>query len=163
MLFRSEIWIEPTLDDLLFFRDTHIRGCSVLSVDIETSGKRITCIGLAPDPLHAIVIPFDDERTKTGSYWVNAADEKRAWEIIAEILADPSIPKLFHNGAYDIPFLWRSMRIKVLGATHDTMLLMHSLQPESLKSLGYCGSLFADECAWKNLGAHHKTIKKDDA
>ena len=67
------------------------------------------------------------------------------------------------NGLYDIPFLWRSMRIKVLGATHDTMLLMHSLQPESLKSLGYCGSLYADECAWKNLGAHHKTIKKDDA
>ena len=77
------------------------------------------------------------------------------------MLGDSTIPKLFQNGIYDIAFLWRSMKVKVIGAQHDTMLLMHSLQPESLKSLGYIGSLYVDECAWKQLGAHFKTIKKD--
>ncbi len=158
-----EIWIEPSLGDVAeFIRCITSNTCDVLSVDIETSGKRITCIGLAPSSKLALVIPFDDERSATGSYWPSAADERGVWQNIAGVLSDPSISKVFHNGAYDISFLWRSMRIKVLGATHDTMLLMHSLQPESLKSLGYCGSLFADECAWKNLGAHSKTIKRDD-
>jgi len=159
---KREIWIEPTLEDISRFINEFIIGCDILSVDIETSGNRITCIGLASSTTNAIVIPFDDERTATGSYWSSQQDEYKCWLLIREILMDASIPKLFHNGLYDIPFLWRSMRIKVLGAVHDTMLLMHSLQPESLKSLGYCGSLFADECAWKNLGAHTKTIKRDD-
>lgn len=159
-----EICIEPTFDDVAaFIAGIQPDTCSVLSIDIETAGKRITCIGLAPNSSLALVIPFDDERAATGSYWPTAAIEREVWQLIAGVLGDPRIPKVFHNGLYDIPFLWRSMRIKVLGAAHDTMLLMHSLQPESLKSLGYCGSLFADECAWKNLGAHHKTIKKDDA
>ena len=160
---QREIWIEPTFDDVReFIGRITPSTCDVLSVDIETASQRITCIGLAPSARLAIVIPFDDERAKNGSYWPSPDLERSVWHLIAEILGDPSIPKLFHNGLYDIPFLWRSMRIKVVNAHHDTMLLMHSLQPESLKSLGYCGSLFADECAWKNLGAHFKTIKKDD-
>ena len=162
---KREIWIEPTATDIQRFLGPDLRKelqGGPLSVDIETSGKRITCIGLAPNSLLAIVIPFDDERSASGSYWLSAKIEAEVWNLIRGVLEDPSIPKVFHNGLYDIPFLWRSMRIKVLGAQHDTMLLMHSLQPESLKSLGYCGSLFADECAWKNLGVHSKTIKRDD-
>lgn len=159
---QREIWIEPTLDDVHEFVSRYIRGCELLSVDIETAGTRITCIGFAPSSDRCIVIPFDDERNRSGSYWTSAADERAVWEIIRSVLSDISIQKLFQNGIYDIAFLWRSMRVKVIGAQHDTMLLMHSLQPESLKSLGYIGSLYADECAWKQLGAHFKTIKKDD-
>ena len=160
---KREIWIEPTFADVAtFIGNITPDTCSILSVDIETAAKRITCIGLAPSPHLALVIPFDDERKANGSYWPTAEVERSVWHLIAGVLGNPAIPKVFHNGLYDIPFLWRSMRIKVIGAQDDTMLLMHSLQPESLKSLGYCGSLFADECAWKNLGAHFKTIKKDD-
>ena len=77
---------------------------------------------------------------------------------------EPHIPKLFQNGAYDISFLYRSMRIKVLGATHDTMLLHHALQPESLKSLGFLGSIYSDEGSWKGMRKRvkAKTIKRDD-
>ena len=165
-----EIWIEPTLDDIReFIHNITPSTCSVLSVDIETAAQRITCIGLAPSPYLALVIPFDDERSTTGSYWPSADVERRVWDLISTVLGDTTIPKVFHNGLYDIPFLWRSMKIKVMGAQHDTMLLMHSLNiglkdVKGLKpmSLGHCGSLFADECAWKNLGSHHKTIKKDD-
>jgi uracil-DNA glycosylase len=157
-----EIWIEPDLDDIREFISKYIRGCNLLSVDIETSGTRITCIGFAPDTGHAIVIPFDDSRATSGNYWQHQSDEKAAWEIIRDILGDGSLRKLFQNGCYDIAFLWRSMKIKVNGAAEDTMLLNHALQPESLKSLAFLGSVFSNEPAWKGMNKHGKTIKRDN-
>src|ERR1700676_1453320 len=47
---KREIWIEPTLEDLETFYDRHIRICKVLSVDIETAGDTITCIGFSTSP-----------------------------------------------------------------------------------------------------------------
>jgi hypothetical protein len=48
-----------------------------------------------------------------------------------------------------------------MGAEHDTMLLSHSLQPESLKGLGYLGSVFTDEGSWKQERKGNQTIKRD--
>lgn len=154
-----EIWIEPTLGDIETFFQNMER--SLLSVDIETSGTRITCIGFAPTTSTAIVIPFDDERQRDGNYWRTRADECEAWGLIKSILEDPTIPKLFQNGLYDIAFLWRSMKIKTFGATHDTMLLHHALHPESLKGLGYLGSVYSDQEAWKSMRKREPTIKRD--
>jgi uracil-DNA glycosylase len=158
---QREIWIEPGLDDIKRFIELHITRCSLLSVDIETSGTRITCIGFAPTSGVAIVIPFDDERAKDGNYWLTGRDENGCWQLIRSVLEDPSISKLFHNGLFDISFLWRSMRIKVIGAEHDSMLLSHALQPESLKSLGYLGSIYSDQESWKGMRKKASTIKRD--
>ena len=157
-----EIWIEPTLEDIERFINDYIRGCGILSVDIETTGSRITCIGFAPKPDLAIVIPFDDERSKTGSYWPTREIESAVWKLVADVLIDGSIPKLFQNGLYDISFLWRAYGIGVRGAAEDTMLLQHSLQPESLKGLGYLGSLYTDFGAWKVDHKNSQTIKRDN-
>jgi hypothetical protein len=157
-----EIWIEPSLEDIRRFRTEYISQCDLLSVDIETSGTRITCIGFAPDGGHAIVIPFDDDRAATGNYWVNQSDEKAAWKIISDILGDGGVRKLFQNGLYDIAFLYRSMKIKVMGAEEDTMLLHHALQPEALKGLGYLGSIYSDQGSWKGMRKKAKTIKRDN-
>ena len=159
---KCEIWIEPTIEDIERFRDAHIRGCRVLSVDIETSGNQITCIGFSSRSDIALVVPFLDERRKTRSYWGDTSSEQTAWKIVRDILADGSIPKLFQNGLYDIAFLWRSYGIKVYGATHDTMLLHHALQPESLKSLGFMGSVYTDHGAWKVERKGTTTIKRDE-
>lgn len=161
-----EIWIEPTYEDIQTFITAYVRSCPLLSVDIETSGTRITCIGFAPSADLAIVIPFDDERTASGSYWESQQTEHAIWDLIREVLESPSIPKLFQNGAYDIAFLWRSMKIKVLGAAHDTMLIQHSLQPEMLKALDFLGSVYSDESAWKTEYRRKRkmksaTIKRD--
>ncbi len=156
-----EIWIEPSLEDIITFKEKYIDGCKLLSVDIETSGQRITCIGFAPNERLALVVPFDDERAKTGSYWASKELESQAWSFVRSILADARTGKLFHNGMYDIAFLWRSMRIKVINATEDSMLLSHALQPESLKGLGYLGSIFSDEGSWKGMRKREKTIKRD--
>lgn len=159
---KREIWIEPTLEDINEFYETKIAKASKLSVDIETSGNQITCIGFSPEPNCAIVIPFFDERKKKRSYWPSAAIESQVWQIVRRILELPKPPKVFQNGLYDIAFLWRSVGIKVLGAEHDTMLLHHALQPEALKGLGYLGSIYADEGAWKQERGKVTTIKRDE-
>jgi hypothetical protein len=159
---KREIWIEPTLDDITTFYRNHIIGCERLSVDIETAGNQITCIGLAPSLSLALVVPFVDQRRKTRNYWATAEHEVAAWNIIQRILEDRAIPKTFQNGLYDIAFLLRSMNIRVRGATHDTMLLSHAQQPEALKGLGYLGSIFTDEGPWKVERKHSTTIKADE-
>jgi uracil-DNA glycosylase len=157
-----EIWIEPGLDDIRRFCSDVIQHnpARPLSVDIETSGTRITCIGLGYSDI-AIVIPFDDERAADGNYWPSGDVERAVWALVASVLSDASIPKLFQNGLYDIAFLWRSVRVKVLGAEEDTMLLHHALQPELEKSLGFLGSIYADDLAWKHGRKKVKTIKRD--
>lgn len=157
-----EIWIEPSLADIERFINDHVRGCEILSVDIETTGSRITCIGFAPGSGLAIVIPFDDERSKGGSYWPDRESEVKAWALIRGVLTDRAVPKLFQNGLYDIAFLWRAYGIGVMGAQHDTMLLHHALQPESLKGLGYMGSIYTDHGPWKHERKATSTIKRDE-
>lgn len=155
---KRTIWIEPTLDDLLEFNVRHLEGASCLSVDIETAGNQITCIGFAPDKSVALVIPFVDTRKSNRSYWKDDTAERQAWSFVRETLQSTT-PKLFQNGLYDLAFLWRSVGIAVRNAIHDTMLLHHALQPESLKSLGFMGSIYCDEGAWKQMRTD--TIKRD--
>ena len=157
-----DIWIEPDTGDIVRFIREIIseRQYSPLSVDIETSGTRITCIGFGYSDV-AIVVPFDDSRTKNGNYWSTLEAERTVWQLIRGVLEDERIPKLFQNGLYDIAFLARSVGIKVMGAEEDTMLLHHALQPEMEKSLGFLGSVYADEGAWKHMRTKTKTIKRD--
>jgi DNA polymerase len=157
-----EIWIEPSIDDIQRFIKDHIKPGQILSVDIETSGTQITCLGFSPRRDLAIVIPIFDERTKSGNYWSTKELERQCWELIRNVLEDQSIPKLFQNGMYDIPFLLRSYGIRVMGAKEDTMLLHHALQPEALKGLGYLGSIYTDEGPWKVERKGTDTIKRDE-
>lgn len=159
---KREIWIEPTIDDLEEFYDQYIQTCRTLSVDIETSGNQITCIGFAPDHTIGIVIPFYDSRGKNRSYWPDAMAEQKAWQFIKRVLSSNKPKKLFQNGLYDIAFIWRTTGIRVLGAEHDTMLLHHALQPEALKGLGFLGSIYSDEGAWKTMRDRVTTIKRDE-
>lgn len=163
------IWTEPSLDDIRKFINDHILEeatqtvrCRCLSVDIETAGSQVTIVGLAPSPTLALVIPFFDERAKGRSYWPTAQAERQAWGLIAGVLSNQAVKKVFQNGLYDIAFLLRSVGIGVRGTEHDTMLLHHALQPESLKGLGFLGSIYTDEGPWKNERKHVSTIKRDE-
>jgi len=157
---KREIWIAPTLEDIREFRTRYIDNCKLLSVDIETSGRAITCIGFAPNPSVALVIPFVRPSKNGRNYFTNPTSEREAWRIISEILADPSTQKTFQNGVYDISFLLRAYGIKTINAEHDSMLLHHALYPESEKSLGYLGSIYTDEGSWKRM-RRTNTIKED--
>ena len=156
------IYIEPSLRDLEWYHEQHIKSAKQITFDIETSGQQITCIGFAPDHQSAIVIPFTDSRAASGSYWPTAADEIRAWDYVRDVLNNDR-PKSAQNGLYDLSFLWRSYGIAVNNYQHDTMLLHHALQPESEKSLGFLGSLYTNEASWKLMRQRGKTtIKRDE-
>ncbi len=158
---RVEIWTEPSLEDIKTFFENHVRGCPLLSVDIETSGSQITCIGFAPRRDLALVVPIHDDRNASGCYWNTANDERHCWRLICSVLENSTIPKVFQNGLYDIAFLLRSYQIKTQGAVHDTMLLHHALQPESLKSLGFLGSIYTNHGPWKSERKRSDTVKRD--
>lgn len=157
------IWIEPTLEDLYEFDRRYIQPCDRLSVDIETYRDCITCIGFAPGPEIAIVIPFPGFQRARADYWPSLDTQHRVYHFVKEVLCRP-IPKVFQNGLYDIAFLIRSWGISTYGIANsdDTMLLHHALQPESLKSLGYLGSIYTSEGPWKQMREKVKTIKRED-
>jgi len=155
-----EFWIEPSIADLYEFRNRYIQPSCDLSIDIETAAGQITCIGFAPSAQVGLVVPIIDPMAKDGNYWRSINEEMAAWEFIRDLCEHH--PGIFQNGLYDINYLWRTYGIRCFGAKDDTMLLHHALQPEMEKGLGFLGSVYTDEQAWKFMRAKHETLKKED-
>ena len=153
-----ELWIEPSLKDLDTFKEKYIDPCdpiNPLSFDIETAGGQITCIGFAPSLNHAIVVPFKH------NYW-SRNEEKKAWAWVKDLLEDETLVKVAQNQTYDVSWLAYKQNIKVSGLIHDTMHAQHSLQPEMEKGLGFLGSIYTNESAWKTLAKWSKSTKADE-
>jgi DNA polymerase I-like protein with 3'-5' exonuclease and polymerase domains len=153
-----ELWIEPSINDLDKFKEDFIRRNNAdhpLAFDIETAGGRITCIGFAPSSTHAIVVPF------TYGYW-KKDDETKAWNWVKDLLEDKQIAKVAQNQSYDVSWLKYKQDIEVKGIVHDTMHAQHSLQPEMEKGLGFLGSIYTNEGAWKTLAKFSQSTKADE-
>lgn len=162
-----EIWIDPTLDDLATFERDFIIPADSLSIDIETAGDQITCVGFAPSVDRAIVVPFVNPSVPSGNYWPSLHHELKAWEYVRRwcAMTIPGAP-LYKRGVgqnflYDIHRLWRSYGIAVHGED-DTMLLHHALQPEMQKGLGFLATIYTKELPWKFMRAKHETLKRED-
>lgn len=157
------VYIEPTLEDLEWYYERFIINARSLSFDIETSGSQITCIGFSPNPTSALVVPFRDIRQTSGdhvgSYWSTKEAEMVAWGFVRRVLSLP-MPKYGQNTLYDINFLWTQYGIVVVNYEDDTMLLHHALQPESLKGLGFLGSVYTNESSWKLMNRRDPTATR---
>jgi len=159
------ILINPTIDEVEAWTSQTISASpALLSVDIETSKGMITCIGFARSSTEAMVIPFDSHSaTGNGSYWCGRAEEERAWLAVSRLLAS-TLPKVFQNGMYDLQYLLR-VGLKVANCAEDTMLLHHSIFPELQKGLGFLGSIYTSEPAWKLMRKHRSDevgVKADE-
>lgn len=131
-----------------------------ISIDIETAGDQITCIGFAWTTKHSFVIPIFHGGRQDRSYW-RPHEEPLVWNFIRQLCQLP-MPKVFQNGLYDLNFLWSKYGITVANPSEDTMLLHHALQPEVQKGLGFLGSLYTDEASWKMMRSRGKdTTLKD--
>lgn len=157
---RREFWLYPTIEDLHEFEARFIMPMAPLSTDIETAAGQITCIGFAPSKEIAIVVPFVDAEQKDGNYWRTKKEEIEAWRWVKRICS--THPTFGQNFNYDMNYMWRTMGIPNPLAEDDTMLLHHALQPEMEKGLGFLGSVYTDEPAWKFMRAKHETLKKED-
>lgn len=148
---RRQILISPTIEECeAWTTETIAAGVPVypfLANDIETGAGQIKCIGFARTRACAIVIPFVDFSKPGGSYWTTAELEVRAWRCV-EALLSCDIAKLYQNGVYDLQYELKT-GIKPKNCTADTMLFHHSLFPELQKGLGFLGSIYTDEPAWK--------------
>jgi uracil-DNA glycosylase len=165
---RRELWLEPSISHIkLFYEHYVLKNCSVLSADIETAGAdQITCVGFAPTPERAIVIPFVDNRKPNGSYWPTPELEAEAWGWVARYMLHPEKPEievLGQNFLYDINWLWTLLGITPANFLRDTMLKHHAYNPELEKGLGFLGSVYTDEPAWKTMrGKGLFTIKRGE-
>jgi uracil-DNA glycosylase len=149
-----QIWVDPDLKDIEFFYFNHILKSSKLSIDIETKGDQITEIGFAPSPNIALVVPFFDHRKKDGSYWPTAHQEKLAVRWCHRILQHeerPEIEIVGQNFLFDANWIWHKLGGTPKNFVRDTMLKHHAMNPEFEKSLGFLGSIYTDEPAWKTM------------
>lgn len=166
--------INPTLQEVVEWCAA-AHAARRLSVDVETKGGSITCLGIATDKSTVLVCPFfswarrpnSDLRVAPaiplpplGSYWTKA-DEIVVRRSINSLLKS-SIPKLFQNGMYDIQYLLKE-GYKLWNCNHDSMLIQHALYPELPKSLGFLGSVHTNEPAWKLMRPRgDEQNKRDD-
>jgi DNA polymerase I-like protein with 3'-5' exonuclease and polymerase domains len=159
-----EIYIEPTYPEVLqFFKECKEENSedNPLSFDIETASGEITCIGFAPSPERSMVVPFRDTTQKSQTFY-NYTTELAVWSAIKELLEDKTIVKVAQNQTYDVSWLNHKYGIEVAGTVHDTMHAQHSLQPEMEKGLGFLGSIYTNEGAWKNLTSFSKSTKAEE-
>ena len=165
---KRELWLEPTINHIELFYRTYVAvGCTKLAFDIETAGaSQITCVGFSPSPERALVIPFVDNRQPSGSYWSDPGLEAAAWEWVGRFLSheeNPGIELVGQNTLYDINWLWHKVGLVPKSYTRDTMLKHHAINPELEKSLGFLGSVYTDEPAWKTMrGKGLFTIKRGE-
>lgn len=143
-----EIWINPDVWDLYQWAHWHLPGAEVLSYDIETRHGQITEIGFSTAPTNGLVVPFVDTSAPAFSYWRTPAEEVQAWKFVRAMLQS-NLTKLAQNGLYDLQWLYRKAKLQVRGPFEDTMILHHAMQPEMQKGLGFLGSIYTEEPAWK--------------
>lgn len=133
-----------------------------IAYDIETEARQITCISLAPSDDRVVVLPFWDKSATDYCAW-NVSDELLLWRALKELFDQPR-RWLTQNGTYDMAYL-RELGIVPAGTWEDTMLLHHAIYCEQPKSLGFLGSLYTDEQAWKELRVKRskgKDVKADE-
>jgi hypothetical protein len=161
---QREVLVNPTLPAAAeaaarILADAQAAGLP-LACDIETAVGQITCISFASSKDFALTIPFVDLEHPTRSYWPSEADELEAWGIVRKLLESP-VPKLGQNFIYDLQYITK-MGIFPRNCHEDTMLLHHSLFPEMQKGLGFLGSIYTDEPAWKLMRRKRPDTEKRD-
>lgn len=157
------ILINPTLDEALqWLQDTIAGPFPLLACDTETTGGMIDTLGFARSIDDSLVLPFGPHREKVGahyqlfypnrdgkdtsSYW-SPSEEPLIWRKAFELLQCGK-ELIFQNGVYDLQYLLR-MGCQPHHLSHDPMLAHHALWPEMPKSLGFLGSIYTNEPAWK--------------
>jgi hypothetical protein len=81
---------------------------------------------------------------------------------VVKELAGRKCRKIFQNALFDTNRLWRGYGVTFGGDIEDTMLMHHALQPESQKDLGFLGSVYTNEPAWKLMRTREKdNFKKE--
>ena len=124
-----------------------------VACDIETlrgpDGPLLWCIGFAPSPSYAFVIPFVKNRKCVWS----PEEEVVLLRKISEVFLDENTTKIFHNGFYDLSVLGRYYGLRVAAGTYaDTMFCYQATYPYLRKALDVLTSIYTWEPYYKDDG-----------
>lgn len=120
--------------------------------DIEVTNEEVSCISFSKTPTDAISIPFWE-----GKDYFTVDQEASIWALIAQILGDTNIKKIFQNGIFDMTFLHRKLGIKTFNY-EDTMVGQAIMYPDFPKGLDFITSIYTREPYYKDEGKKHFKI-----
>lgn len=139
-----ELMIPSSMEDLAICEEIAAQS-DLIAFDIENSGGFISCVGFAC--LHPcgktmiFVIPlFINLDDSDGMYWNSTSAFYRACDTITNVLGN-AVPKVAHNGAYDITHLFRANMVPN-NYIFDTMAMIHATWPTIPRSLYVGSSMF---------------------
>ena len=126
-----------------------------VAVDIETiqtaKGPIVWCIGFAPSPDYAFVVPM----LKQGRLYWTAEEEAEIWRRVSRVFLNPKILKVFHFGSFDLSILGRYHQLRVASGTYaDTMWCHQATYPYLLKGLDLLTSFYTWEPYYKDDGKY---------
>lgn len=140
--------LRPTLADVLGFIEDARANRKPTTFDIEgfADDVGVTMLSLCTSPTTGIVIPF---WFSGRNYW-SAEEEATVWKALADLLADPAVPKTAHNAFYELFVLaWRH-RCVINNLHDDTMMKHWECFPELERSLAVCTSIYTEQPYYKD-------------
>lgn len=127
-------------------------GPTKISVDIETRGGHIACIGLGWSDVDAICIPLMRavyELNDRVNYWM-LEEEAFLMHRLWKLLTHPNCQVIGQNFIYDAQYFWRHLHY-VPNFKRDTMFAQHSMFSSMPKGLDVLSSLHcAHHVYWKD-------------
>lgn len=132
----------------------------ILSLDIETAGGHIVCLGIGWSRADAICIPFS-----TGAGMVHhwtLEDEAQIVHALYRLLTHTNARIIWQNGLFDAQYIFRHWHF--LPRHHcDTMIGHHTCFSTTQKSLDFLASMYNEHYVqWKGISRELHSPKKDD-
>lgn len=133
----------------------------ILCFDLETTGKsayfddsKIVCISLTDKTHSGCVIPLYHHETPLWGWEIGTVVKMLRW-----LLEDESIPKVAHNGKFDIEWLHAWLDIDVKNFSFDTMLAHYLAVSEEQGTQGLKG------LAWEftDMGGYDNALDEERA
>ena len=143
-LIQSEHLTKPSIADCYaYVEDVQKHRDIPLSVDIETPGARIGCVGFAQSAKFSFTIPT------TLRYWGDQATLDEVWTIIKALCAC-DVPKVLQNGNYDAYWL-AEKNVFLHNFQYETMGMHHALDAADDHNLAYMASIELRMLPWKHI------------
>ena len=122
------------------------RGDLKLSIDIETWGGRLNCVGFA----------YRGEESLT----IDLTSNRDLWFPYVRRLCEEKVDKIFQGGWYDYYWLLRK-GIKMVQYKWDTLAMHHCLDPTESHDLAFLASYFTTTPYWKDEAKEAEEIRKN--
>jgi DNA polymerase-1 len=130
-----------------------LQSKSPVGVDLETTGGDHTDTVFTAFGLANAEVGVSTPWSPYGSSLYGSQPglrNKRVRELIHEILLDPNITKLFHNGQFDLTML-RAANIEIAGEFHDTLLAHRIAFSDLFHNLQFCAGHEFALAPWKTI------------